>query len=44
MIAVAIVLCLIAVFSIEVTEDGIKALLAISNGDMRKILNILQVL
>jgi len=27
---------------IEVTQDGIKALLAISNGDMRKILNILQ--
>lgn len=29
--------------SIEITEDGIKSILYISNGDMRKAINILQV-
>lgn len=29
-------------FSVKATEDGKQALLALSGGDMRKILNILQ--
>lgn len=29
-------------FSVSVTEDGKKALMALSKGDMRKVLNILQ--
>ena len=33
-------LCL---FRVNVTEDGKKALVTLANGDMRKVLNILQV-
>ena len=29
-------------FSVEITEDGMKAILQLSQGDMRKSLNILQ--
>lgn len=30
------------IFSVTVTEDGKKALLTLANGDMRKVLNVLQ--
>lgn len=30
------------VFSLNVTEDGKKALMVLSKGDMRKVLNVLQ--
>jgi len=30
--------------SLNVTEDGKKALITLANGDMRKVLNILQVM
>lgn len=32
----------ILVFSVKVTEDGKKALIDLAQGDMRKVLNILQ--
>ena len=35
--------CLIFLFRVNVTEDGMKALVTLANGDMRKALNILQV-
>ncbi|KAH9629488.1 hypothetical protein HF086_015818 [Spodoptera exigua] len=33
---------LILIFSVKLSEDGVKALLALSGGDMRKVLNTLQ--
>jgi len=31
-------------YSLNVTEDGKKALITLANGDMRKVLNVLQVM
>lgn len=40
--ALFLILYLCFMFSVEVTEDGKRALLNLAKGDMRKVLNVLQ--